>query len=590
MSTEVVDDNSGNAVNNDEVTSPRAPPLRQVSSIPDPKTKAGLFGVICNMTNSIVGAGIIGIPYALSQSGFVAGILLFILVAWLTDKSVRMIVELSLFHPKLKNLGVRTYEDLARIPFGRFGGLFVMSGMLVLAYGAMVSYLLIIKDTVPVIFGVAKANEGDFWEREFIMIVTSLIIVLPLSCMRDLANLVYTSFFSVLADIFLVGFVMGYSPINSSLEAAGGFGEVLKDNFVNARLFIGFGVMSFAMTVQHSAQLVANALENNTPERWAKVSFRSVALAAILCLLLGIFGYLGFLDDTRGNILNNFESDSVMANAGRALLAITMFFTYPMEAYVARHVLVQLIYKGDMDGNTIGPNAEIVPLPKMCGILGRREILTLSLYLASLLPALIVNDLGPVLSITGSLGASIVAYVASGMLYLGINGEEFLQYCREMLENHGYKMDKTPKPTEVELPVAGDAQATMATKADAESSDATTTTGTVVGEFDLPRGIKPWWWYLGGFPIWVAIARRGAVGTRNFLTQYFHDQVQSQAGTDEDGATHEVDLDADESAMGATKGDYYVSMFLIAFGLVATIVGIASNIYVQVNEVFYTPT
>lgn len=86
---------------------------------------------------AIVGAGIIGIPFAIKNSGFIAGIFLLILVGFFTDKSLRMIVELALFNPKLKNLGVLTFEDLMTIPFGRWGNIFVLLSMFILAYGAM---------------------------------------------------------------------------------------------------------------------------------------------------------------------------------------------------------------------------------------------------------------------------------------------------------------------------------------------------------------------------------------------------------------------------------------------------------------------
>ena len=39
-----------------------------------------------NLINSIVGAGIIGIPYAFSQSGLVTGLFLLVLVSYLTGK------------------------------------------------------------------------------------------------------------------------------------------------------------------------------------------------------------------------------------------------------------------------------------------------------------------------------------------------------------------------------------------------------------------------------------------------------------------------------------------------------------------------
>lgn len=76
----------------------------------------------------------IGIPYAIRNAGLVAGILLLILVSWMTDKSLRVLIELANYHPKLKNLGVHTFEDLMSIPFGRSGTLFVLINMYVIYF------------------------------------------------------------------------------------------------------------------------------------------------------------------------------------------------------------------------------------------------------------------------------------------------------------------------------------------------------------------------------------------------------------------------------------------------------------------------
>ena len=43
--------------------------------------------------NSIVGAGIVGIPFAIYRSGFVMGILLLMFVAYLVDFGVRLLVQ-----------------------------------------------------------------------------------------------------------------------------------------------------------------------------------------------------------------------------------------------------------------------------------------------------------------------------------------------------------------------------------------------------------------------------------------------------------------------------------------------------------------
>jgi solute carrier family 38 (sodium-coupled neutral amino acid transporter), member 11 len=562
----------------------RAPPSRQVSNISMPKVKTSIFGTSCNLVNSIVGAGIIGIPYAISNSGFVIGILLLILVGYMTDKSLRILVETATFHPKLVGLGVLTYEDLMSIPFGRFGTLFVLINMFIMAYGAMVAYLLIIKDTVPTVFGLGDENEagkGSFWEREVVMMVTSLLIVVPLSMMRDMATLAFTSLFSVLADIILVLFILVYSPISETIANNGGFVQaVLQDNWINGKIFIGLGVLSTAMACQHSAFIVFGSLENSTSARWAMATFRSVSTATILCLVLGVSGYLGFLQDTKGDILNNFETDSIVANAGRALLAITMFLTYPMESFVARHVLANILYAGDLDNDSFDSNTgQVIPERKFLGFMGRRECLTLWIYIAVLIPALIVNDLGPVLSLTGSLGASCVAYIGPGMVYLGINGDEFLAYTARLLHPNGASKHSSSAKTnggEVELPVVGDATATMQTAPELSHPDQYT-----------GGGCKPWWYWIGLFPVWTAIASNGAIGTRNFLTQLHPEQKQQSQS-----ALHASSTSAGDNGpeiIGPRKRDYYVSMFFIFFGVIAAVVGVASNIYVEVNHIFFTP-
>ena len=76
-----------------------------------------------------------------------AGVALLVAVSVFTDKSLRLIVDQATFHPRLRGRGVRTFEDLMSIPYGRAGRYFVLASMLVLAYGAMVAYLLIVKDT-----------------------------------------------------------------------------------------------------------------------------------------------------------------------------------------------------------------------------------------------------------------------------------------------------------------------------------------------------------------------------------------------------------------------------------------------------------
>jgi sodium-coupled neutral amino acid transporter 11 len=167
-----------------------------------------------------------------------------------------------------------------------------------------------------------------------------------------MANLSFTSAILVTADLILVIFVFLFAPVSESIQAKGGLGQVLQKDAIQPTLFIGLGVLSTAMACQHSAFIVSGSLKSLTRARWAVVTGSSLGIATILCAALGSARYLGFLDDAQDHVLNNFDAGSHAANGARALLTITVLFTYPMEAFVVRHVISSIcIYHYCLEGN-----------------------------------------------------------------------------------------------------------------------------------------------------------------------------------------------------------------------------------------------
>ena len=53
---------------------------------------ASLLATIANYVNSIIGSGMIGIPFAVKEAGFGLGMILLVLVGILTDYSLRLMV------------------------------------------------------------------------------------------------------------------------------------------------------------------------------------------------------------------------------------------------------------------------------------------------------------------------------------------------------------------------------------------------------------------------------------------------------------------------------------------------------------------
>ena len=188
---------------------------------------------------------------------------------------------------------------------------------------------------------------------------------------------------------------------------------------------------------------------------------------------------------------------------------------------------------------------------------------------------------------TGSLGGSCVSFIGPGMVYLGVNGDAFQELCRKMVENwnhqHNDKKEadgpsQSNQPVEMELPVVGDADQRIPNG---------TPTAEPTGPVDLPLagerrviaatdGVgsfsKPFWWYLGGFPIWWAIASTGSNGMRERL---------SSAAEGHGDATAEGHIDIENEKYLPTKGGYCMAVFFIIFGIVAAVAGVVSNLVLQ---------
>ena len=52
-------------------------------------------------------------------------------------------------------------------------------------------------------------------------------------------------------------------------------------------------------------------------DRFAMVTHYSTGISLVMCVVMGITGFLAFGTNTQGNVLNNFPSDNIMINIAR---------------------------------------------------------------------------------------------------------------------------------------------------------------------------------------------------------------------------------------------------------------------------------
>ncbi|CAM9642866.1 unnamed protein product, partial [Laminaria digitata] len=169
------------------------------------------------------------------QSGLGAGVFLLCLAAALTFQSTTMLINTG------EKSGRLNYEELVSGLFGNAGSYTFCFFAGVFAFGAMTAYLVIVGDTVPQLLVAAGVMDGTLAERNWVIFVIGVFCVLPVSLLRDLSNLSYTSFVSVLADVFLTFIVLiagaGEASGNPHIDRSGVYA------FVRPTVFAGFGAV-----------------------------------------------------------------------------------------------------------------------------------------------------------------------------------------------------------------------------------------------------------------------------------------------------------------------------------------------------------
>ena len=149
---ESIDDNMDGDDHDDHYNAPLLPSATgaitsslELDNPLDRKTSS-LQAAISNMSNSILGAGIIGQPYALKSAGLITGVTLLIVLTIVVDWTIRLIVINS------KMSGRNTFQGTVEFCYGKWGLLAISAAQWAFAFGGMVAFAVIVGDSIPPVF------------------------------------------------------------------------------------------------------------------------------------------------------------------------------------------------------------------------------------------------------------------------------------------------------------------------------------------------------------------------------------------------------------------------------------------------------
>ncbi|RSH77368.1 uncharacterized protein EHS24_003328 [Apiotrichum porosum] len=362
-----------------------------------PMTARGtMMDGIANMANSILGAGIIGLPYAIRQAGFVTGVILLVVLAGVTDWTIRLVV----LNAKLS--GRDSYVDVIRHCFGPMGSGAVSFFQFAFAFGGMCAFNVIIGDTIPQVLDFVFPFLGEhavlnlLVDRRFVIVLCTAAVSFPLSLHRDIVKLSKSSGFALVSmGIIVVSVVLRGVAVDPSLRGS----SLDVFSIMKPGVFEAIGVISFAFVCHHNTMFIYKSIQIPTLDRFNAVTHASTGMSLVCCLLMSVTGYLVFTDKTEGNILNNFAKDDWVINIARFCFGANMSTTIPLENYVCREVIEDWLYKDKPFNRT------------------RHIVITAAIVFSAMLISLLTCDLGVVLEIAGGLSATALAFIFPASAY-----------------------------------------------------------------------------------------------------------------------------------------------------------------------------
>lgn len=306
---------------------------------------ASFSGAVFNLSTTIVGAGIMALPATLKQLGAIPGLIVIILAAILTEKSIEMLLRFT------RASKCSSYSGLAGDAFGGFGRTLLQACVVINNLGTLVVYMIIIGDVLSGTSsdgvhysGVTEEWFGQHWwnSRSNLLLLTTLLVFAPLISFKRVDSLRYTSALSVaLAVVFVVitaGIVI-VKVINGSI----GMPRLLPKLIDQAsfwKLFTTVPVLVTAYICHHNIHPIENELRDGSQMK--SIVRTSIVLCLTVYIATSFFGFLLFGDHTLDDVLANFDGElgipygSLLNDVVRVSYVIHLMLVFPIVFFSLR--------------------------------------------------------------------------------------------------------------------------------------------------------------------------------------------------------------------------------------------------------------
>ncbi|XP_075972274.1 proton-coupled amino acid transporter-like protein pathetic [Anticarsia gemmatalis] len=291
---------------------------------------------LANLLKASLGSGLLAMPLAFSNSGWLVGIIGTIVIAFICGHCVHIFVKTSQGCCRLERKPLLSYSETCYAtfsngpkflrPYAMFAKLFAEFSLFFTYVGVCCIFTVLIATSIKQLL--------DAYVASFILSIEyyCLILIVPLCLMVQIRHLKFLAPFSLMANIML------FATFAICLYYIFGDKITIADkNPVGhiARLPAFLSTVIFAMEGIGVVMPVENTMKK--PQHFLGCpSVLVVAMTTVLVLysILGLFGYFRYGDELRGTITLNLPIDDWPAICAKIFISISILFTYPLHFFV----------------------------------------------------------------------------------------------------------------------------------------------------------------------------------------------------------------------------------------------------------------
>ncbi|KAG4130198.1 hypothetical protein ERO13_D09G127900v2 [Gossypium hirsutum] len=384
-------------------------PLINPSPSSSTQGTASKLQTIGNIIVSIVGTGVLGLPFAFRVAGWLAGSIGVVITGLATFYCMLLLIqcrEKLASEEELKE--TTTYGDLGCRCMGKPGRYLTEFLIFISQCGGSVAYLVFIGQNLASLF---KLHGLTIASYIFLLVP----IEIALSWIGSLSAFAPFSIFADVCNLLAMAFVVK-EDLQQAIGGKFSFRDrkAFTDNLGGLPFAGGMAVYcfeGFGMTL---------ALEQSMRERrtFPKVLAMSFTWITLVYILFGIFGYMAYGDETKDIITLNLPKDWT-AIAVQIGLCLGLAFTFPIMVHPVSEIVEGKLKKNIWFEKLRNNDAEdsITRLEKLGIYMGRAVLVIVLAVLASFVPGF-----GVFVSLVGSSVCALISFVLPVSFHLTLLG------------------------------------------------------------------------------------------------------------------------------------------------------------------------